>query len=171
MTSSLSARRLPLVARSSARAAGCWRTGCPGSFGGFEEGVFDEEDVARRADELAETILSAGKAYGFERPVALGFSNGANIAAAVIVRRPDVLGGAILMRAQAPFRDMPPYRTDLPVLLLNGRHDPLISLAEAGKLEDSLSAAGAQVERHILDAAHGLIQQDVDFARAWLMAL
>ncbi len=145
--------------------------GMPRFFRRLGEGVFDEEDVARRADELAETVLAAGEAYGFERPIAFGFSNGANIAAAVLARRPDVLGGAILVRAQAPFREMPSYETNLPILLLNGRDDPLISLAEANKLNDSLSSAGARVDRHVLDAGHGLIQQDVDLARDWLRAL
>src|SRR6516162_6371795 len=76
--------------------------GMPRFFRRLTEGVFDEEDVRRRALELSDFVAEARAAYGIAAPFALGYSNGANIAAAVLPLRPDVLAGAILLRAMVP---------------------------------------------------------------------
>ncbi len=80
----------------------------PRFFRRLAEGVFDEEDVKRRADELADFIASASAEYGIAAPVAVGYSNGANIAAAILMRRPQVLAGAVLLRAMTPLHDFVP---------------------------------------------------------------
>ncbi len=85
--------------------------GMPRFFRRFAEGVFDEADVTARANELADFISEAREAHGLEAPVALGFSNGANIAAAVLLMRPEALAGAALIRAMVPLSEPP--RTDL----------------------------------------------------------
>lgn len=143
--------------------------GMPRFFRRLEEGVFDEEDVRRRADALADFVGEARLAYGIGRPVALGYSNGANIAAAVLMRRADALSGAILLRAmvplpEAPLGDLAGHR----VLILSGASDPIIPLANAKRLAASLAGAGAQVDHRILPAGHGLTQADVDICRSWL---
>src|SRR5690606_30260448 len=85
--------------------------GAPRFFRRLREGLFDEEDVRRRAHELADFIEEARAAYRLDRPVALGFSNGANIAAATLLLRPDALAGAAMMRAMSPL--MEPPKADL----------------------------------------------------------
>lgn len=147
---------------------GVLENGMPRFFRRLAEGVFDEADVAYRADALADTVRRAGEAYGFARPIALGFSNGANIAAAVIARHPKVFSGAVLIRAQAPFKAMPRFETRLRVLLINGRADPLISAQEAERLRAALADAGADVEHRILATGHGLVEEDLTLAKRWL---
>ena len=94
----------------------------PRFFRRLSEGVFDEEDVGRRALELADFIGEAREAYGIAAPFALGYSNGANIAAAVLLLRPDVLAGAILLRAMVPLSHQPQP----------GRMPVLAALADVG---------------------------------------
>src|SRR5580700_10011226 len=76
--------------------------GMPRFFRRLAEGVFDEDDVRRRAQELAEFVEEARARYGISSPIALGYSNGANVAAAMLLIRPEALAGAILLRAMAP---------------------------------------------------------------------
>ena len=79
----------------------------PRFFRRFREGLFDEEDVRRRARELADFVAAARHAYGLAQPLALGYSNGANIAAALLLLHPKALAGAILLRAMAPLAESP----------------------------------------------------------------
>ena len=81
--------------------------GMPRFFRRLAEGVFDEKDVRHRANELANFIEEARQKYQLTAPVALGYSNGANIAAAMLFLRPDALAGAMLLRAMVPLRDLP----------------------------------------------------------------
>jgi len=141
----------------------------PRFFRRLREGVFDEDDVRVRAAELAGFITEAREAYGLAAPIAIGFSNGANIAAAVLLTQPDALAGAVLMRAMVPLA-APPV-TDLAgkgVLLLSGAMDPIVPEDNAARLAGQLRAAGARLDHRTLPAGHGLSQADVSLARAWL---
>lgn len=143
--------------------------GMPRFFRRLAEGVFDEADVKARADELAAFIEEAAARYGLAKPIAVGFSNGANIAAAVLLRRPEVLAGAALLRAMVPFA--PAATPDLagtPVLMLSGAMDPLIPAENAAKLAGLFTAAGADVRHEVLPAGHGLSQADVNLTKSWL---
>ncbi|MFL5200046.1 MAG: alpha/beta hydrolase, partial [Microvirga sp.] len=101
--------------------------GMPRFFRRLSEGVFDEADLRRRADELAGFIAEARAAYGLAAPIALGFSNGANIAAALLLLRPETLAGAILIRAMVPLAEPPtPDLAGKPVLILSGSADPIV---------------------------------------------
>jgi phospholipase/carboxylesterase len=143
--------------------------GMPRFFRRLSEGVFDEADVRARALELADFIAEARVACGLEAPLALGFSNGANIAAALLWLRPDVLAGAVLMRAMVPLRNAP--EADLagkPVLILSGAMDPIVPAENAARLTQQLAAAGADVTHEVVPAGHGLSQADVSVAREWL---
>jgi phospholipase/carboxylesterase len=143
--------------------------GMPRFFRRLREGVFDEEDVQRRADELADFVGEARRAYGLAKPVAVGFSNGANVAAAVLLLRPEVLEGAILMRAMAPFRTLPNSKlAGTPVLILSGRLDPIVPDESAARLAAALTDSGAHVQRETLSAGHGITQEDVTLAAAFL---
>src|SRR4051794_22890926 len=143
--------------------------GMPRFFRRLAEGVFDEEDVRRRADELARFVAEAREAYGLEAPVAVGFSNGANIAAALLLRRPETLAGAALLRAMVPLPDPPPPAlTGKPVLLLSGGADPIVAAENATRLAAMLGRAGADVRHRTLPVGHGLSQADVAITKAWI---
>ena len=146
--------------------------GMPRFFHRLAEGVFDEADLRRRVDDLARFVGEARAAYGIAAPIAVGFSNGANIAAAMLVRRPEVLAGAVLLRAMTPFRQMPV--ADLgatPVLMISGSNDPIVRADDAAGLAAALTNSGAVVKHEIVPGGHGLTQRDVTLARAWLQQL
>jgi phospholipase/carboxylesterase len=136
--------------------------GMPRFFRRFAEGRFDEDDLRVRAAELAEFIDAAQKHYALKSPIALGFSNGANIAAALLVLHPKVLAGAILLRAMAPFKEMPTFDLrGVSVLLSSGATDTMIPKPDSDRLADHLTASGARLTQKTLPAGHGLIQQDI----------
>jgi phospholipase/carboxylesterase len=140
----------------------------PRFFRRFREGLFDEDDVRRRAAELANFVAEGRRVYGLAQPFALGYSNGANIAAAVLLLHPKTLAGAILLRAMAPLAEPPrPDLSGVPVLILSGLNDPVAPRSSAEKLAAALAAAGARVERDDLPAGHGLTQADVARAKAF----
>ncbi|POR44103.1 alpha/beta hydrolase [Methylobacterium sp. V23] len=146
--------------------------GMPRFFRRLAEGVFDEADLRRRAADLAGFIAEARTAYGLAAPVAVGFSNGANIAAALLLLHPRVLAGAVLLRPMVPLRESPPV--DLagrPVLMLSGAADPIVPAANVGSLAERLRAAGATVSHETLPVGHGLSQADVAQAGVWLTRL
>jgi phospholipase/carboxylesterase len=144
--------------------------GAPRFFRRLAEGVFDEEDVRRRADELSAFIAEARAAYGLAAPIAVGFSNGANIAAAVLYRDPKALAGAVLLRPMVPLPERPADLAGKEILLLLGAMDPIVPAENAERLARSLSNAGATVEHRQLPAGHGLSQADINLASAWLAA-
>ena len=138
------------------------------------EGVFDLEDLERRTDELAEFVMAAAEGYGFEaaKLVAVGYSNGANIAASVLLRRPGVLRAAILLRAMVPF--MPEELPDLrgvQVWIGGGKQDTIIPRANTERLAEMLSGAGAEVSARFFDAGHGLTSAELVLAKRWLDGL
>jgi phospholipase/carboxylesterase len=143
--------------------------GMPRFFRRLAEGVFDEEDVRARANELADFVAEARQAYELAAPVAVGFSNGANIAAAMLMLRPEALSGAALLRAMVPLRDAP--AADLAgkrILIVSGSADPIVSLENAARLVAMLRTAGASVQHEALPVGHGLSQADVRLTAAWL---
>ena len=145
--------------------------GMPRFFRRFAEGQFDQQDLAFRTEELAEFVGSAAARYGIDPKhlFAVGFSNGANIASSLMLRHPEALAGAILIRGMVPFR--PTEVRDLggkPVLLLNGKLDPIAPPAEAEALQSIFLDANARVQLHWEKGGHGLTQGDVAAARQWL---
>jgi phospholipase/carboxylesterase len=140
--------------------------GMPRFFRRLREGVFDEEDVRRRALELADFIAEARVMFNLSALVAVGYSNGANIAAALLYLRPEVLGGAVLLRAMTPLASGPEARLDgKPVLILSGDMDPIAPADNAGRLASALERAGASVTQRTLPAGHELSQADITAAR------
>ena len=143
--------------------------GMPRFFRRLAEGVFDLADLKVRTAELADFIAAARMAYGIEAPVAVGFSNGANIAAALLLTRPQVLHGAVLLRAMLPFEPEPlPDLAGKPVLLLSGSNDTMISAAGRERLAAVLQAAGADLVYKVLPTGHNLTQNDLNLAAQWL---
>jgi phospholipase/carboxylesterase len=145
--------------------------GMPRFFRRLAEGVFDIDDLKRRTIELADFVAAAGAQYRFDlrRTIAVGFSNGANIAASLLLMRPEVIGGAVLLRAMVPFvPGGPPLIPDTPVLMLEGRADPLVSVAHAERLAAILRSGGARLTLQWQPSGHDLTPADVAFARVWL---
>jgi phospholipase/carboxylesterase len=145
--------------------------GMPRFFRRLTEGVFDEDDVRRRANELADFIEAARARHGLVSPIALGYSNGANIAAAVLLLRPQALAGAILLRATIPLSNPAPVDlTGKPVFIASGMRDAMIPLEGAKRLTSVLQQQGAVVEHRTQPSGHELSQADVALAKQWLQA-
>ena len=144
----------------------------PRFFRRLAEGVFDEDDLRRRADELADFIAEARAAYGLAAPVAVGFSNGANIAAALLLLRPDALAGAVLLRAMVPLADPPkprPRRQAGADPLRRGRPDR--PARQRGPPRGAARRRRRAVTHRKVPVGHGLSQADVTLAKAWLAGL
>ena len=135
------------------------------------EGVFDEVDVVRRAHELADFIVAAGSEYGFtpEHLTAVGYSNGANVAAAILLLRPKVLRSAILLRAMVPLTaPAVPNLHGSRVLIQVGERDQIVPPERGRELSTLLNAGGAEVTLVAQPTGHGLLPADVASAREWL---
>jgi phospholipase/carboxylesterase len=135
------------------------------------EGVFDEPDLRRRTGELADFVGAARDRYGLgARPiVAVGYSNGANIAASLLLLRPGVLAGAVLLRAMVPLTPAkPPELAGTPVFLAGGRSDRMIAPEGTERLARLLESAGAAVTLHWSPGGHGLNAAEIDEAGRWL---
>jgi predicted esterase len=148
--------------------------GMPRFFRRLAEGVFDLEDLKYRTNELADFVAAAGKHYGFatDQLVAVGYSNGANIAASMLLLRPEILGAAILFRAMVPLvPDRLPELSSARVWIGAGDQDPIIPASEAQRLVELLRRAGADVTIRFAKAGHGLTNDDVVTARDWLETL
>lgn len=131
--------------------------GMPRFFRRLAEGVLDEDDLRLRVDELADFVAATEPAHTGAW-FAVGFSNGANIASATLLRRPELLAGAVLLAAMVPFRDGPP-EVDLAgkrVAVSNGRRDPLVSAAQTATLVAQLRGCGAEVVELPHDGGHGI---------------
>jgi len=145
--------------------------GMPRFFRRLAEGVFDQEDLARRTDELATFIARAARHYGLrsDRIIAVGFSNGANIAASVLLRRPGLLRSAVLLSPMVPFEPEPmPDLAGTAVFIGAGRTDPIAPPAQTERLAEILRAASAEVELFWEAGGHGIGQREVSAARAWV---
>lgn len=120
----------------------------PRFFRRIREGVFDEDDLRHQSDDLADFVVAACRAYGIQEGslVAVGFSNGANIASAMMLRRPELLAGAVLLAAMVPYAEPP--AADLSgtlVIISNGARDPMISAEVTRVLASQLDERGAEV--------------------------
>jgi predicted esterase len=135
------------------------------------EGVFDLEDLKQRTIELADFVSEAQRHYKFDpsRVIAVGFSNGANVAGSLLLLAPNTLSAAVLFRAMVPIIPNPlPKIPSTPVLISNGRLDPLVPAAETDRLAALLRSAGADVTVKWYQAGHQLVHDDITNARAWL---
>lgn len=133
------------------------------------EGVFDLEDLAARTQELAEFVERARKTYSLGKPIALGFSNGANIAASLLLTAPESLAGAVLIRGMTPFEpETLPDLTGVPVLMLSGASDPLVQPGNRDRLAEIFQSAGAALTHEIVPAGHNLSPRDIVAAERWL---
>lgn len=144
--------------------------GVPRFFRRLAEGVFDEEDLARRTIELGDFLVAAAEHHGLdaERIVAVGYSNGANIAASLLLARPRALAGAVLLRPMVPFE--PASVPDLrgrKILVSAGERDPIVPRPLTARLAQLLAAGGACVTTRWYPGGHELLQREIDDAAEW----
>jgi phospholipase/carboxylesterase len=135
----------------------------------FAEGQLDEDDIRLRSKELSTFVSGAMAAYNLAAPIALGYSNGANIALAMLFMQPDILSGAVLLRSMAPFKSMP--TVDLkqkPILVLSGSQDPIIPHVASNQLVNTLKNNNANLTHEILPTGHGLTQTDITITTKFL---
>jgi phospholipase/carboxylesterase len=168
---------LPLAAALNPQAAVLTPAGPVSEYGAarwfrrLAEGVFDTDDVIARTHQLADFVIAAQEHYGLvgRRLVAVGFSNGANIAAATLLTRPDALREAMLFSAMMPLPD-PPV-TDLSttrVFLANGQRDPMAPAASTAELVRALRSRSADVTAVTHPGGHAITRADLDTATTWL---
>jgi len=134
------------------------------------EGVFDHEDLVFRTHELAEFLEAASREYGFEpsKLVAVGYSNGANIAASLMLLHPRLLRAAVLFRAMVPFEPEEPVDlTGMPVFLAAGQIDRMIPPQNTQRLAEILTEAGADLDLRWRDTGHALTYEEVAEAKEW----
>ncbi|MEO9115069.1 MAG: alpha/beta hydrolase [Gemmatimonadaceae bacterium] len=136
----------------------------------LREGVFDQKDLKQRTEELATFIRDAAVEYDLDqhRIVAVGYSNGANIASSVMLRHPDILAGAVLFRPMVPFTPEPgKLLSGVPVLICAGDRDPLLPPGDTESLAAIFRAADADVTINVASAGHELSMSDIVTARDW----
>jgi phospholipase/carboxylesterase len=145
--------------------------GMPRFFRRLAEGVFDEEDLIFRAHELADFVQVAAEYYVFaeNKAIAVGYSNGANIAGGVLLLRPETFQGAALLRPMVPLipENLPELK-GAPVLVAAGNHDPIIPVENARELVALLRRSGADVTAFFENASHGLTETTVATTQRWL---
>jgi len=148
--------------------------GMPRFFRRLAEGVFDEEDLIFRTKELNEFLDEAAEKYGFDRDniMAIGYSNGANIAASLLFHYQHALNGAILHHPMVPRRGMDlPDLSGKTVFIAAGTNDPICSPMESTDLQSLLEKANAKVEIHWENRGHQLTMQEVEAAAQWYREL
>jgi phospholipase/carboxylesterase len=144
--------------------------GMPRFFRRLAEGIFDEEDLILRTKELNDFLGEAAEEHGFDRQnlVAIGYSNGANIAGSLLFHYPGALRGAILHHPMVPRRGVQlPDLSGVPIFIGAGQNDPICSPQETEELQKLLSDAGAPVEVHWERAGHQLTHSEVGAAADW----
>jgi phospholipase/carboxylesterase len=144
----------------------------PRFFRRLAEGVFDLEDLKFRTNELADFVIDASKTYNFDlqRVIAVGYSNGANIAASMLLLRPEILSSAILFRAMVPL--VPQTLPDLAkkyIFMSSGLYDPIVPTQDAEKLFGLFKKAGANISLSWQESGHGLTMDEIRKAREWLV--
>ena len=147
--------------------------GMPRFFRRLAEGVFDIEDLKFRTNELADFVRDASKTYAFDlnRIMAIGYSNGANIAASLLLLRPEILFSANLFRPMIPLVPEPlPNLSNKRVLVSAGLRDPIVASYQTKDLIDLLIRVGANVSVQWQNSGHELTQRDVKLAREWVMS-
>lgn len=145
--------------------------GMPRFFRRIREGVFDVEDLKFRTEELAEFIKAASERYGIstEKLIAVGYSNGANIAASLILLHPHYLAAAVLFRVMMPFTpDIVRDFRNLPIFIGSGERDPIVPRSQPEELGGIFESGGADVTVFWHQGGHELGEDDVETAKTWL---
>lgn len=135
------------------------------------EGVFDLDDLRQQTDDLANFVGDSATRYGFDASNvwALGYSNGANIAASLFLQRSKTLAGAVLLRAMTPFTpEQVPDLTGKRIFLAAGCFDPLVAVSDIENLAHLFRSGGADIELHFQNAAHDLSREELSAIKSWI---
>lgn len=135
------------------------------------EGVFDLDDLHRQTDDLADFVADAATRYDFDptQVWALGYSNGANIAASLLLQRSETLSGAVLLRAMTPYEpEVVPDLNGKHILLASGKFDPMVTVGNIQNLARLFREGGADVEVRFQNAGHELMREELEAAKEWL---
>ena len=146
----------------------------PRFFRRLAEGVFDIEDLKYRTNELADFVKDASNAYDFDmhHVIAVGYSNGANIGASMLLLRPEILSAAVLFRAMVPLvPETLPNLTNKHIFMSSGLYDPIVTRQEAEKLFGLFRRAGAKVTINWQESGHELTMEEIQRAKEWLQSL
>jgi predicted esterase len=144
----------------------------PRFFRRLAEGIFDVEDLKFRTHELVGFVEKASRIYGFDarKVIAVGYSNGANIAASMLLLKPQMLSGAILFRAMVPLvPESLPNLSGKRIFMSSGLRDPIATREEAERLSGLLRQARAVVDMQWQNSGHELTQKDIDAAKQWFV--
>jgi phospholipase/carboxylesterase len=144
----------------------------PRFFRRLAEGVFDLEDLKFRTNELADFVIDASKTYDFDlqHVISVGYSNGANIAASMLLLRPEILSSAILFRAMVPLVPQTlPDLSDKRIFMSSGLYDPIVSRQQADRLFDLFKKVGANISVSWQESGHELTMDEIRKAREWLV--
>jgi phospholipase/carboxylesterase len=144
----------------------------PRFFRRLAEGVFDIDDLKFRTNELADFVIDASKTYDFDlqHVIAVGYSNGANIAASMLLLRPEIPSSAILFRAMVPLvPEKLPDLTKKYIFMSSGLHDPIVSRQEAENLYGLFKNADAKVSLSWQESGHELTMDEIRKAKEWLL--
>jgi len=144
--------------------------GMPRFFRRLAEGIFDMEDLIFRTKELSDFLDEAAVKYEFDRQniLAIGYSNGANIAASLMFHYQEALAGAILHHPMVPRRGIDlPDLSSKHVFIAAGSNDPICPAQESEDLKNLLEQAGASVELHWENRGHQLTFDEVEAAGRW----
>ncbi|MBP0904295.1 alpha/beta hydrolase [Mariniflexile gromovii] len=146
--------------------------GMPRFFRRLGLGVFDEKDLQFRTHELVSflKIIAPKEGFDLSKLIALGYSNGANIAGSILLLYPDLLSGAIMFRPMSPYKVLPTCKTEhgTPIFMSSGLHDGMVSPEEIKAYKDTLTKNNFNVELNYLNTGHNLIQDDISMAHDWL---
>jgi predicted esterase len=143
----------------------------PRFFRRLGEGIFDINDLTDQTHNLAVFAREASEAYGFHlgKVIAVGYSNGANIAGSTLILHPETLAGAVLFRPMVPFMpEAMPQLSRKPILILAGTRDGIVPKDETQRLAGLMERAGADLTLHWADATHGISGDEVRVAAEWL---
>jgi phospholipase/carboxylesterase/glyoxalase family protein len=143
----------------------------PRFFRRLAEGVFDIPDLYAHTYELADFVVAASRHYHFDakRVIAVGFSNGANIATSTLLLCPGVLAGAILFHPMVPFvPEQPPHLARTPIFISAGRMDPIVPVSQTEQLATLLRESAADVTIHWHNGGHAITHEDIRITQTWL---
>lgn len=145
--------------------------GMPRFFKRLAMGVFDEADLEFRTRELVHFVREIAIEEGFDimKLIAIGYSNGANIAGSTLALYPNFLAGAILFRPMRPFKHLEVHKIEnqTAVFITSGKFDPLVSSAASDAYASFLESSGNEVEYNLLEASHNLTKEDLELAISW----
>ncbi len=145
--------------------------GMPRFFKRLAEGVFDMEDLALQSADLVQFISEVRKAHNLDkaRIVAFGFSNGANIAASILLTYPDIFSGAILLHPMVPFTPkLLPHLEGIPVFISGSENDRIVPAEESFRLSEMFQNSGAEVEVSIQNGGHGVTISEIEAVKVWV---